>query len=225
MRTQHVLRSLYHTARARAKPSLHAAIWGGPPGWLAHELSERVFYPIRFARLTEHLAPYLAGAGTVLDVGASCGRLGRLLAKQTGADFLGVDVVLQPRAEIEVRPYDGRALPFADESFDAVLLADVLHHCADPERTLAEARRVARRFVVVKDHYWESRLDRAALCLIDTLSNAPNGIPLPYHFLRLSEWGELFQRQGLLVMAQSRWRYAALDPLKQVTFKLCRAPE
>jgi SAM-dependent methyltransferase len=39
---------------------------------------------------------------------------------------------------------DVTALPFADGSFDAVLLLDVLEHLPDPARALAEARRVLR---------------------------------------------------------------------------------
>ncbi len=39
---------------------------------------------------------------------------------------------------------DGCRLPFADESFDTILLLDVLEHISEPEAALAEARRVMR---------------------------------------------------------------------------------
>jgi SAM-dependent methyltransferase len=39
---------------------------------------------------------------------------------------------------------DASRLPFADASFDAVLIRDVLHHVADPQAVLDEARRVLR---------------------------------------------------------------------------------
>jgi len=39
---------------------------------------------------------------------------------------------------------DALALPFADSSFDAVMLVSMLHHTGDPPRALAEARRVLR---------------------------------------------------------------------------------
>jgi ubiquinone/menaquinone biosynthesis C-methylase UbiE len=40
---------------------------------------------------------------------------------------------------------DALALPFDDGSFDAVMLVSMLHHTGDPQRALAEARRVLRR--------------------------------------------------------------------------------
>jgi SAM-dependent methyltransferase len=39
---------------------------------------------------------------------------------------------------------DATRLPFADESFDAAMLVSMLHHVDEPERALAEARRVLR---------------------------------------------------------------------------------
>jgi SAM-dependent methyltransferase len=39
---------------------------------------------------------------------------------------------------------DGCRLPFSDESFDSVLMLDVLEHISRPEAALAEARRVMR---------------------------------------------------------------------------------
>src|SRR5712664_1444236 len=40
---------------------------------------------------------------------------------------------------------DAQALPFADQSFDYVICAQVLEHVEDPERMLRELMRVARR--------------------------------------------------------------------------------
>jgi 2-polyprenyl-3-methyl-5-hydroxy-6-metoxy-1,4-benzoquinol methylase len=39
---------------------------------------------------------------------------------------------------------DGRKLSFADQSFDGVLLVDVIEHCEDPEKILNEAHRVLK---------------------------------------------------------------------------------
>ncbi len=48
------------------------------------------------------------------------------------------------RGKADVR-YDGRRLPFADESFDTVLSVQVLEHTPDPAALLVEMARVLRR--------------------------------------------------------------------------------
>lgn len=45
----------------------------------------------------------------------------------------------------------GDALPFADESFDAVCEFGMLHHVQDPSLVIAEMLRVARNVVVIAD--------------------------------------------------------------------------
>lgn len=39
---------------------------------------------------------------------------------------------------------DARTLPYPEESFDAVMLVAMLHHCGDPQGALSEAQRVVR---------------------------------------------------------------------------------
>jgi SAM-dependent methyltransferase len=54
---------------------------------------------------------------------------------------------LGPPADVIASAED--PLPFDDDSFDTVVLADVLEHLNDPHRALDEAMRVGRRSVVV----------------------------------------------------------------------------
>jgi SAM-dependent methyltransferase len=183
-------------------------------------LEEGVFFPYRHARLTERLSPHLQDVTSVLDVGASCGRLARRLADATGCQMVGIDVCLQPRSYIEVRRYDGRTFPFTDGVFDCVMMVDMLHHTGDIERMMCEACRVSRRYVLIKDHYWDTPLDLAGLRVADYLGNAPYGIPLPYNFLRLEEWVSLFHRHGLRIVSWGAWKLHPLDPCKHIVVKL-----
>jgi ArsR family transcriptional regulator len=49
-----------------------------------------------------------------------------------------------PADKVELVQGDFAALPFADESFDTVLLHQVLHYALEPETVLSEAARVTR---------------------------------------------------------------------------------
>jgi 2-polyprenyl-3-methyl-5-hydroxy-6-metoxy-1,4-benzoquinol methylase len=51
-------------------------------------------------------------------------------------------------ARLTARCMDAESLSFADDAFDAVTLLEVLEHMPHPARALANAVRVARRFVV-----------------------------------------------------------------------------
>lgn len=105
------------------------------PQWLAHRLRQR-------------RAGWLAAraAGDALDVGCADRSVGGGLSKlhsYVGMDYPGTAVALY-----ETRPHvfgDAARLPFADRSFDCVLMLDVLEHVAEPEAALAEAGRVLRK--------------------------------------------------------------------------------
>ena len=93
-----------------------------------------------------HVAAYAAAAamlppGRVLDLGAGIGHSYELLAPRQS-----VAVDLNPRALAgqarETVVADMRELPFADASFASVLSVHSIEHVPDPERALAEARRV-----------------------------------------------------------------------------------
>jgi SAM-dependent methyltransferase len=159
------------------------------------------FHNRRVRVLAGHLARAIPGPGSVLDLGAGDGFLASaLMARRPDLTVAGVDVVERPQTLIPVTLYDGRTLPFPDGSFDYVTIVDVLHHTEDPVAVLAEARRVARRGVVVKDHLREGFLAGPVLRAMDWFGNAGDGVPMPYNFLSRAEWDEAFGRARLDVV-------------------------
>jgi len=130
----------------------------------------------------------------VLDVGCGDGSLARqIMNLLPGSEFEGVEVVLPPEQHVAIQQYDGVLLPFDDDSFDAVLCADMLHHTESPLRVLQEACRVARSYVIVKDHLCDSTLDRLILTAMDWLGNVGKGVPMPFRFLSSTEWDAVFK--------------------------------
>jgi len=72
------------------------------------------------------------------------------MAARRGASIQGIDIFLRPRLQIPVLKYDGVHIPHPDQSFDAVIFLDVLHHTTDPMSLLREACRVSRKYIIMR---------------------------------------------------------------------------
>jgi SAM-dependent methyltransferase len=84
---------------------------------------------------------------TVLEVGCGEGELAERIAQDLGADVLALDqsermVELTRARGVEAMVGDAQALPFDDDTFDAVVAAWMLFHLPDVDRGLAELARV-----------------------------------------------------------------------------------
>jgi SAM-dependent methyltransferase len=86
--------------------------------------------------------------GRVLDVGCRFGALTR--SYLDGNQVVGVDIdrrALEEAALLGIEPVwadAAESLPFEDESFDAVVVGELLEHLPLPQLTVGEARRVLR---------------------------------------------------------------------------------
>ncbi len=183
-------------------------------------LDEKFFFPQRYQHLSDLLSPHLKEGLTVLDVGCSSGRLAHKLAANAGCEIMGVDVCLPSKTWIPICCYDGLSLPFDDNSFECVMMIDMLHHVEDIDCVISEAQRVASRYLLIKDHYWTNRSNYFALCVSDYIGNAPYGVPLPYNYQRLESWGSIFKSQDLEVLTCQTWKYHRFDLSSHVVYKL-----
>ena len=116
--------------------------WGTEPEFVGprHELRERLLLDLfRSAR----------PGPTVLNAGAGQGTFSLRLA-QRGFDVTSIDDsaavvdVLRTRLPGPIELADVTAMPFADESFDAAVLGEVLEHVPDDAGALSEVARVLR---------------------------------------------------------------------------------
>jgi SAM-dependent methyltransferase len=163
----------------------------------AGSIHDRYVVARRVGTLARHLAPLLPKNGRVLDVGCGDGAVSQaILRLRPDLRFEGVEVMRRGKPEIKVSMYEGKTIPFADRSFDAVLFVDVLHH-ADPARLLGEGARVASQCVVIKDHIADGLLAVPTLRFMDWVGNARFGVALPYQYWTRAEWEEEFERLGL----------------------------
>lgn len=154
----------------------------------------------RIEVLTRTLADFIPANARVLDIGCGSGTLARrIMALRPDVTIEGIDVLVRPGTEIPVTEFDGDNIPWEDGHFDIALFVDVLHHTEAPARLLAEAKRVSKSGIVIKDHFREGMLADATLRFMDWVGNAQHGVVLPYNYLSDPEWRGLWSRLGLKV--------------------------
>ena len=134
-------------------------------------------------RLFERAAPQ-----SVLDVGCGEGVLTYRWAQRLGdAPVVGLDLDdASLRAEWETRRRDNLRfqtmppdrLPCDDDEFDLVAAIEVLEHVPDPQRTVSEMARVARRHLLVsvpREPLWRA-LNMARGAYLRDLGNTPGHV-------------------------------------------------
>ena len=132
------------------------------------------------------VARRLSEGEEVLDVGCGDARLLRDLAMfRSLRRRVGIDVVRPnaPEPGIEVAAYDGRTIPFPDQSFDSVVFGYFLHYLRreDAVALLKEGCRVARRNLFVLDDsqrewsFWYRARNRLERLRSDILYRAVSG--------------------------------------------------
>lgn len=97
---------------------------------------------------------------TVLEVGCGTGAvLEQMAARRVGLSFSGIEIGTERAKttvqggstdDILIASYDGKAIPYEDNSVDLVYSTHVLEHVTDERAFLHELGRVARRYVYVE---------------------------------------------------------------------------
>lgn len=165
---------------------------------LARALAEIAEYHRRYR-------PYLQEAQTLLDIGVGTGlALRHVMRQNPHLACAGVDVrdLRLPHMDVPLQLYDGHTLPYQPGQFDVSLLFYVLHHCHDPGRLLAEARRVTRHKLIIIEEFHHAGVDKTSLDLTERQSHRALGIPpdLPYQLFDKSHFAEMLQSCRLSVV-------------------------
>ena len=167
---------------------------------LLRDAHAKLVFNRRVQALIDALGAQIRSGDHILDVGAGDGQIALGVAQsQSNTRVEGIDIMIRPETHIDVTVYDGTTIPFEDNSVDVVTFVDVLHHTDVQARLIAEAARVARRAVIIKDHLSENGLDHATLRFMDWIGNAPHGVVLPYNYASRQTWDTWFSEAGLRV--------------------------
>jgi 2-polyprenyl-3-methyl-5-hydroxy-6-metoxy-1,4-benzoquinol methylase len=129
-----------------------------------------------------------AAPRSILDVGCGEGILTEQWAdKLGGGRIVGIDLddpklkaewEKRQRGNLEYRVEDATHLSFGDDEFDLASAIEVLEHVPDPERTVAEMARVAKRHLLVsvpREPLWRG-LNMARGAYLKDLGNTPGHI-------------------------------------------------
>lgn len=186
-----------------------------PTRWDDHvSVYEEVFEPftLQFAQAAISALGVAAGS-SVLDVGAGSGGAALALAEQ-GQRVTAIDAsshmvgrILARAAErglsVDARSMDGRALQFADATFDAALSVLGIVLFPDAERGLSEMRRVVRPGGLVSVVTWTEPQDyelaaelRAAIQSVWP-EQPPAPLPAQLRYREEADFRALFKAAGL----------------------------
>jgi ubiquinone/menaquinone biosynthesis C-methylase UbiE len=158
-------------------------------------------HPRRVRVLAQSISELVQPDSRLLDVGCGDGLVAREVAqRRPDIHTVGIDVLVRTSARIPVSAFDGQNIPFPDGAFDSVMLIDVLHHSDDPKRLLAEATRVARSELILKDHLMDRPLSAPILRFMDRVGNERHGVESVYNYWSTARWHAAFEELGLDVM-------------------------
>lgn len=187
-----------------------------------HEtLRQTIVDPVANCSFIEAISPKLAGRGQIIfkqlephlrdmrgkdifDFGAGSGVVTAEVRRKVSQRTVGIDV--RPYGDGIIQ-YDGRRAPFADNSFDCIIVTNVFHHEKNNQQCLDEVHRLLRpagKLIVIETvptgaTEEDAQLDLGRTFLIDFTYNRLFNyadIPVPGTFETADGWKRRFTESG-----------------------------
>jgi len=106
----------------------------------------RMILDFQFASIYRHLKPEMAlFKGKVLDIGAGNSPFKHLL--KNDSEYFGIDIKNSENFDYvnnNIKHYDGKIIPFENETFNNIICTEVLEHIEYPELLISETLRVLK---------------------------------------------------------------------------------
>lgn len=168
------------------------------------------------------ISPYIKNSRKLIDIGSGTGDVA-LLLRSEGKDVTPVDVedFHGPRL-VNTVIYDGKTLPFPNQSFDAALLLMVLHHTPNPKTVFSEASRVAREVVVIETSF-TSPIHKFFTVVSDAIGNLR--VEAFWNSYKTGrEWRVFFEQHGFRIKESHKYydRNLGIIPFLHILYYLQR---
>ncbi len=153
--------------------------------WVRHDI-----------KLSDHLLEIGSGPGSVIDV-----------FRSHGHRVMGLDIADNSfRNDLKADIYNGITMPYEDNSFDVALLLTMLHHTPNPKVILKEAKRVAKRLIIIEDVY-DTPFQATYTKITDSITNM-EFIGHPHTNQSDSKWLESFSELSLTITYRKIYKLA-----------------
>ena len=164
--------------------------------------SDNAYRPIFYkavnskAKKTYRRISALIVGNRILDIGTGVGGNAAYLHKR-GSDVKSLDVKDSSYFhELPTEMYPGDIFPYEDNSFDTAIIIHVIHHAEDRLQLLREAKRVAKRVVIIEDTY----RNLPEHLVIGTIDSVFNGEFYWHPYNKPEKWREIFKEEGWKVL-------------------------
>jgi len=137
----------------------------------------------------------------ILDFGLGMGSLAKCMLDD-GYKVTGLDVDNTSLWQ-DIQPviYDGKKIPYSNDTFDNTTVICVLHHCQNQEKLLNEIMRVSKRAIVIEDTF-RNQIEHISIAIRDSIENWEF-----YHhkYRSYPEWKSLCNNNGWKVKHIKSW--------------------
>lgn len=196
------------------KPVSKTSFWSsliGKRKYLALRQSIIQSFSGRSERMVDQIKKWISGR-KILDFGSGSGHIGKIINQKLGKDVVLTDIVNYNRTNLPFILFDNQRLPVGDQSFDTLLFLVVLHHSENQSMLLQEAKRVAKRIIVIETVYEGAEKNEimdsfGETAFFDWFYNRVilfQDVPVCYNFRMANEWIEYFRKEGFEVKCSQR---------------------
>lgn len=177
---------------------------------------------LRVGKSAQKIINLIEPFSKVLDIGAGNGYLKTSLQDfDKTIIYKGVDIQKREKMDNDIVVFDGETLPFEDNSFDYCIFLDVIHHLDYPNDLLNEAKRVAKKGIIIKDRSFNNLFSFLMLNVVDRLSNMQDKVKCPCNFRNIEQWADLFNTLNFSIEYMDiNYKIKNIDFAENVIFKI-----